>query len=363
MRIRLLDKYIFKEVFFTFLFGVCAFSAVFIGSGTLYRIAGFITEYGAPITSIIKIFVYSLPGIVMYTFPMSMLLAALLTFGRLSASSEITAMRSCGVSLQRIASPVLILGLAVSLFSIWFTEYIVPWANNAYQNVVYYEIEGNTSIQSTDHIILKEIDGGEIQRLMYARRYDAETQTLQNITLQLFENGEVTYVENAEYAKWQGSQWTMYQGIIYEISDGNADHTMRFASQTLPVKASPRQIVREQKKPDELTMKEIRQQIGIMRSQFVDTRKMETELYQRVTIPMASLIFALIGVPLGLQPNRSSSSKGFGISLIIIFIYYVLMTMSGAIAQSGALNPAYAVWIPNVVGLLIGGYLMRKASR
>ncbi|BEU88496.1 LPS export ABC transporter permease LptG [Selenomonas sp. TAMA-11512] len=363
MRVRLLDKYIFKEVFFTFLFGVCAFSAVFIGSGTLYRIARFITEYGAPITSIIKIFVYSLPGIVMYTFPMSMLLAALLTFGRLSASSEITAMRSCGISFQRIASPVLLLGLAVSIFSIAFNEYVVPWANNAYQNVVYYEIEGNTNIQSTDHIILKEIDNGEIQRLMYARRYDAETQTLQNVTLQLFEKGEVTYVENAEYAKWQGSQWTMYQGIIYEIADGNADHTMRFASQTLPVKASPRQIVREQKKPEELTMKEIRQQIGIMRSQFVDTRKMETELYQRVTIPMASLIFALIGVPLGLQPNRSSSSKGFGISLIIIFIYYVLMTMSGAIAQSGALNPAYAVWIPNLVGLIIGGYLMRNAAR
>ena len=78
---------------------------------------------------------------------------------------------------------------------------------------------------------------------------------------------------------------------------------------------------------------------------------------------MASLVFALIGVPLGMQPNRSSSSRGVGLSLLIFFIYYVLMTMAGAIAQSGALNPAYAVWLPNVVGLLAGGWLMRRASR
>ena len=155
----------------------------------------------------------------------------------------------------------------------------------------------------------------------------------------------------------------MYQGVIYEISNGKSEHTMRFDKQTLPINAGPARIVREQKKPEELTMRELRQQIEIMHGQFVDTKKLETELYQRITIPMASLVFALIGVPLGLQPNRSSSSKGFGISLVIIFIYYVLMTVAGAIAQSGALNPAYAVWIPNVVGILVGVYLLRQAAR
>ncbi|MBR6710689.1 MAG: LptF/LptG family permease, partial [Selenomonadaceae bacterium] len=110
MHIRILDKYIFREVVLTFVFGICAFSAVFIGSGTLFRIAEYITDYGASLASVVKIFVYGLPGIIIWTFPMSMLLAVLLTFGRLSSSSEITAMKSCGIGFSRIAAPAILLG-------------------------------------------------------------------------------------------------------------------------------------------------------------------------------------------------------------------------------------------------------------
>ena len=67
-------------------------------------------------------------------------------------------------------------------------------------------------------------------------------------------------------------------------------------------------------------------------------------------------------MPLGIQPTRSSSSRGVGLSLLIFFCYYVLMTLAGAIGQSGALNPAYAVWLPNVAGLIIGVCLMREAA-
>ena len=81
----------------TFLFGICAFSAVSIGSGTLFKIAKYITDYGASLSTVVKVFVFGLPNVIMWTFPMSMLLATLLTFGRLSSSSEITAMKSCGV--------------------------------------------------------------------------------------------------------------------------------------------------------------------------------------------------------------------------------------------------------------------------
>ena len=121
MQIRILDKYIFKEVFKTFIFGICAFSAVFIGSGTLFRIAQYITEYGASLASVAKIFVLSLPGVIIWTFPMSMLLSGLLTIGRLSGNSEITAMKSCGISFYRIAAPAVILGAFVSVFAVYFS--------------------------------------------------------------------------------------------------------------------------------------------------------------------------------------------------------------------------------------------------
>ena len=102
MKLRILDKYIFREIFLSFIFGICAFSAVFIGSGTLFKIAKFITDYGASLSAVVKIFVFSMPSVIIWTFPMSMLLATLLTFGKLSGSSEITissaAETSCAAS-------------------------------------------------------------------------------------------------------------------------------------------------------------------------------------------------------------------------------------------------------------------------
>lgn len=364
LSIRILDRYIFREVFFSAVFGICAFSAVFIGSGTLFKIARYITDYGASFSSVVKIFVYGLPGIIMWTFPMSMLLATLLTFGRLSSSSEITAMKSCGISFGRIAAPAILLGFIASGCSILFNEHVVPWANSASNDVFYYEIQGNTEMRSQDHIIVKEIVGDKIQRLVYAREYRASDETLQGVTMQEFnEEGKVTHVENANYAEWKNDNWIMHEGMIYDISDDERTRTMRFERQILPVKANPRQIVREQKKPEELTMKELKAQIQIMQTQYVNTAKLETELYQRISVPMASLIFALIGVPLGLQPTRNSSSMGFALSVIIIFIYYAVMTLSNAFARGGILDPMFAVWIPNIIGLFFGAFLIYRASK
>ena len=364
MRLRILDRYIFQEVVFAFMFAICAFTAVFIGSGTLFRIARYITDYGASFSSVVKIFVYGLPNIIMWTFPMSMLLATLLTFGRLSSSSEITAMKSCGISFGRIAMPAIFLGVIVTICAILFNEHVVPWANTAYNNVVYYEIQGNTELKSQDHIIVKELAGERMERLIYAREYKAQDEILEGVTMQVFnEEGKVTHVENATYAEWRNEEWVMHDGMIYDLADEQRTHTMKFDRQILPVKASPRQIVREQKKTEELTMSELKAQIEIMKSQYANTNKLETELYQRITVPMTSLIFALIGVPLGLQPTRTPSSMGFALSVVIIFLYYAIMTLANAIARSGAVPPMYAVWLPNVIGLIAGFILIYRASK
>ena len=203
-----------------------------------------------------------------------------------------------------------------------------------------------------------------LQRLVYAREYRASDETMQGITMQEFdENGKLTHVENATYAEWKNNVWIMHDGTIYDISDSDKTRTMRFTTQTLPVKASPRQIVREQKKPEELTMKELKAQIAIMKTQYAETAKLETELYQRISIPMASLVFALIGVPLGLQPTRNTSSAGFAVSVVIIFIYYSIMTLSNALARGGIFEPMYAVWIPNIIGVTFGTFLIYRASK
>ena len=373
MRIRILDKYIFLEICKTFAFAVCAFTAVFVGSGTLFRIAQYITEYGAAISSVVKIFVFSLPGIIVWTFPMSMLLAGLMTTSRLSSSSEITAMKSCGVSFYRIAAPAVLMGILVSIFSINFNEYVVPWSNEAYTHVLEYEIKGRTSPQSQDHVVIKQVEKGTIKRLVYAQHFDENTSTMHLVTMQSYENGVLQQVEKADTAVWADNEWTMHNGVIYDMGqdvDENGEntksgvrHSLQFNTQVLPINSSPAQITREQKKPEEMSMEELNEQIELLKSQFVNTKKLETELYQRVTIPVASLVFILISVPLGVQNTRRSSSAGFATSIVIIFVYYGLMTLSGALGQGGVVHPAVACWIPNIIGGIVGCYLMWRAAR
>ena len=361
---RILDKYIIKELLGPFIFGIASFSSVFIGTGTLLRIAQYVTQYGAPMSAVIKLFIYSLPSIVVLTFPMSMLLAALLAFGRLSGSSEITAMRSGGISFYRLAMPVFIVALFVSVFAVFFTELVVPQSNAAYNNLVNNEIKKSDTLKSQEHIIIKDIQDGMLKRLTYARSFEEGTKTMNAVTIQEFDNGNLVGVEVAEKAIYQGNQWTMYNGVLTDLNtDGKVNRTMNFKEQTMPITKAPNAISNEQKKPDEMTIKELKQQIKVLQGQFVATNKYEVELQQRIAIPMASFVFALIGTPLGLQPNRSSSSIGLGLSIIIIFIYYTIMTVTTALGQGGAIPPILASWIPNIAGIIVGCLLIRKASR
>ena len=361
---RILDKYIIKELLGPFLFGIASFSSVFIGTGTMLRIAQYVTQYGAAMTSVVKLFIYSLPSIMVLTFPMSMLLASLLSFGRLSGSSEITAMRSGGISFYRLAAPVFIIAFFVSIFAVMFAEFVVPQANAAYSNVVRNEIVRNTAPKSQEHIVIKDVRGGALERLTYARKFEESTSTMYAVASQEFDNGRLVRIENAEKAVWQDNRWIMYKGTILDLTtEGKIDRTMNFEQQEMPMDKSPSSISTEQKKPDEMTIKELKQHIKILQSEYVNAALYEMLLHQRITTPMASFIFALIGTPLGLQPNRSSSSIGLGISIIIIFIYYIIMTITTALGEGGALPAFIAAWLPNIAGIIAGYLLIRRASR
>ena len=113
--IKIIDRYIFKELFEPFLFGLGAFTAILSASMIMFELVRAVVLKGMPLIVALQVFIYRLPGIVVYIFPMAMLLAALLAFSRLSGESDIIAFRASGISLYRLIIPVLVLGLLVSL--------------------------------------------------------------------------------------------------------------------------------------------------------------------------------------------------------------------------------------------------------
>lgn len=361
---RILDRYILKELLGPFVFGVAAFSSIFIASGVLFRMVNFITQFGAPFSAVVKIFFFSLPELINYTFPMSMLLASLLAFGRLSSTSEIIAMKSAGISFKRMVLPVFIMAFVVSMLSMAFAEKIVPASKVAYQQVFYQEIYKNTMPRSQEHIVIKDVSGSNIERLTYARRFDEKEGIMYGVTVEEFDGDNLVHIQNAEKATWAKDSWILENGTIHDLSGGEGiNRSVQFQEQVLPIKLSPKQVGRTQKDPDEMSLSELRQQIKSLNHQYVSTAKYEIEMYQRFMIPLASLVFALIGTPLGLQPHRSSSSIGLGLSIIIIFIYYAVMTLTMTLGKNNTIPPLLAAITPNTLGLLVGILLIRKFGK
>ena len=361
-QMRILDKYVIKEFSGPFLFGVAAFTAIFIGSDTLFRLAEYITNYGASALSVTKLFLLALPRIIIYTFPMSVLMGALMCFSRLSGSSELIVMRSSGQRFLRLAAPIFVIAFLISMLAVAFNEYVVPWTNNEYQVVLNQEVRHNMKPSATEHIIIKDMQGGKLAHLLYARRYDPETKQLENITIQEFSDDVVTHVENAPIAVWENDTWYMENGVIYDLTADGVERMMHFDKQVIPYADSPDEIQKKQKDPDEMTIRELKDLRKAYSAAHVDTTDVNMEIQRRFSLPLASFVFALVGAPLGVQKPRSSSSIGFGISVIVIFLYYAVMTFSGALGRGHAIPPELAIWLPNLIALLAGVGFIRKIS-
>lgn len=360
---RILDKYILKQFMGPFLFGVAAFTAIFVGSDTLLKIAEYVTKYGASVTSAIKIFILALPSIVVYTFPMAVLLGSLMCFSKLSGSSELIVMRSAGQSFTRLAMPVFITAFIISIGAVAFNEFVVPWANHEYQLVLNVEIKRNMNPGVTDHVVLRDVQDGKIVHLLYARKYDPKAKTLSNITIQEFQDENLVRMENAPRAEWKNGNWVMEDGVIYDLTTEGVDRMMHFSNQVINYAESPDKIQKDQKKEEEMTIRELAQQVKAFESAHADTTGLVMEMNRRFSLPLASFIFALVGAPLGVQKQRSSSSVGFGISVVIIFLYYAVMTFAGALGRGHVIPPGLSIWIPNIIAFITGVLLIRRASR
>ena len=346
-----------------FLFGVAAFTAIFVGSDTLLKIAEYVTKYGASVTSAIKIFILALPSIVVYTFPMAVLLGSLMCFSKLSGSSELIVMRSAGQSFTRLAMPVFITAFIISIGAVAFNEFVVPWANHEYQLVLNVKIKRNMNPGVTDHVVLRDVQDGKIVHLLYARKYDPKAKTLSNITIQEFQDENLVRMENAPRAEWKNGNWVMEDGVIYDLTTEGVDRMMHFSNQVINYAESPDKIQKEQKKEEEMTIRELAQQVKAFESAHADTTGLVMEMNRRFSLPLASFIFALVGAPLGVQKQRSSSSVGFGISVVIIFLYYAVMTFAGALGRGHVIPSALSIWIPNIIAFIMGVLLIRRASR
>jgi lipopolysaccharide export system permease protein len=357
-----LDRYIFRELLEPFLFGLGAFTAILSASMILFELVRAVVLRGMPLLVALQIFIYRLPGVVVYIFPMAMLLGALLAFSRLSHDSEVIAFRAAGISLFRIIIPVMVLGVMVSLLNLLFSEIVVPEANRAAKNLlIETSLESQPKLQK--NVFVPELEHNVLKRIFYAETMQGSS--LKGVIVQEFADGRLSQIITAREGFWQSAknQWLFKNGIIYLIADtGEYKHLIKFDEQFISIKYTPADFYIGDTSPDDMNMQELKEFINLKQKMGVDVTDFNIQYNMKLAIPFASLVFALLGAPLGLSPRRASGSIGLGLSIIVIFFYYIVTFISMAIGELKLFTPGLAAWTPNLITAGVGWYILKRAS-
>jgi lipopolysaccharide export system permease protein len=360
--IRILDKYILKELLGNFIFGVVIFTTILIAGSILFKLVKLMVEQNIDFFVATKLFIYSLPRLIIFSLPMSVLLSCLVSFSRLSSDNEITAMKAGGISFYNISLTPLLFSLFVYLTSIILNESVVPASQRLYTLTLLQEVKKEKNPLTTKNIFLKEMESDKIRRILYANEFDGKSSIFKKVVDLEFKNGFHIHTIIAEEAKLEKGVWYFKNGKLYNFEKKENIQIVYFKEQKIFTDKTTQDILREQKTPEQMKISELRQEIQILKKEYQDINPLLIELYSRFSLPFSSFIFALLGISLGIKPHRSGSSIGVGLSSIIIFIYYVITTVFNTWGKAGILPPILGAWIPNLLFFLLGIFLLKKVA-
>ncbi|MGQ4649372.1 LptF/LptG family permease [Lyngbya aestuarii] len=370
-----MDRYIASELIPPFLFGIGLFSSIGVAIGSLFEIMRTAVEVGLPISLVLQVLLLSLPQYMAYAFPTSVLLSTLLTYSRFSSDSELVALRSCGVSVYRIVLPAILLSLIITCITFGFNEYVVPAANYQAKVTLDKALNKEQPLFRDRNILYQEYgkverpDGSKekvLKRLFYAERFDG--QQMKGLTILDRSQNQLNQVVTAQAGQWNPIEntWELFDGTIYEISaDASYRTILRFQHQKLQLPRTPLDLANDKRDYNEMNIAQSIERLEIERDSGDDQKvlKLRIRIQQKIALPFACLIFGLVGSTLGNRPQRTSRATGFGISVVMIFGYYFFTAVGDALGLTSSVPPIVAAWLPNLVGLGSGIFLLFKVTR
>lgn len=352
--------YICKEIAVPFILGMATFTSVLL-MGRFLQLADLVVAKGVLFTDILKMVVYLFPFFCIVTIPMSFLLALLLAFGRLSGDSEITAMKSCGIGLNKMLPPVLTCALAAYLATTFITIYALPWGNSSFKKLLVTVIETRATLDVKEQVFNDDFPG----LVIYVDHY--EDNVMSGILIQDERDQKEPSTIFAEKGmiirepETKTLRLSLINGGIHRGTGTNAYRLLEFGNYDLSINLtqSTREVVKNEL---DMTFSELKEALRIHTQDNKERRDILIEFHRRFSLPFACFVFAFVGVPLGIQNSRSGKAAGFSTSIGVILLYYVVLSIGKTLGQKGILHPGLAVWTPDIVFLLIGIYLFRKTA-
>ncbi len=357
--------YILKEIVPIFLIGLMIFTVILLMDKIL-KLIELVVNRGGSLYNILMLFAFISPSFLIITIPVSVLLATLLTFGRLSSDSEVTALKASGMSLYQLFVPILIFALGTFVLASFLVFYGLPWGNRGFKSTLFLLAQSKTDIEIKERVFSDTFSG----LVVYVDRVPLQGSRLEGIII--YDDREKgksnTIIAKEGFFVKNGPD----QDIILRLSTGDIHRyepklqtfqKIKFDTYDLKLELSKTLLAIEKKMKDrELSVEDIREKMKEVKRMGGDTTPYAVEIHKRYAIPFTCIVFALIGVPLGIQPRRSGRSYGFILSLLILLAYYVCLTASEILAMRKTITPVLAGWSPNILLSGLGIYLFVKAA-
>jgi lipopolysaccharide export system permease protein len=362
LQIPLLHSYILRSFFLAFGGALAAFVSLFVVFDFFERLKTFIKEGSTVLQSITYVFL-KVPQVVHLMVPVAVLIATLISVGKLSQLSEMTAMRASGASVSWLIRPLVGAGLLISVLHFLAAETIVPWANEAVEQL--YNID-----------IKKKDETGRLSRENFWYRkdrafygigyYNSKDASLQQVSkLEFDEQFRLQRRTDAETAHWISPTigWSM-RGITETRFDRNGRIDLEtFKRLPLVIGEKPADFYNMQREPEEMSTRQLGRYIAKLRSEGVPVAKYLVDLSAKFSFPLVNAIAVLLAFPFALRPSRSGKMTasficGIGLGFAYHFVHAVCLSLGGA--ELIAVLPA--AWAANVIFLCLGLYLVSGAE-
>ncbi|MCX7626007.1 MAG: LptF/LptG family permease [Candidatus Sumerlaeaceae bacterium] len=401
-----------RELFSPFFMGLGVFTFVFL-VGQLYRLIDLLMTSGASPLLVGQLVLSLLPGILSLTTPMALLVAILMSVGRLSADREIIAVRMSGVNLMHIFAPILVVAGLLSALMIGANISLVPHLNlRATDLATQIEFNVLSSIPPNRFFELETSKEGQSSVFFYERR-NPTTNQMEHINIKTTIEEDLSAEDEARQEQLREKMKKLAQSqdpalksevsklkravdqaqrsrrvresliaasrgeiraditarlITLELTNGSIHYVdvdrptnynvIKFDHFTKGIR--PRMSRTDEgayeKTPREMTVAELRQKI----SERLKSGKYRTELFQRFSIPLACIAFALVAIPLAVYVRPTAKAIAFGISFFLIFLYYGLLNYGISLGKTGSGVAGFAIFFPNILLALIGSLLMYR---
>jgi lipopolysaccharide export system permease protein len=360
---KLLDRYIIRQFLVAALFSLVAVTIVFVVIDVMEKLDDFI-DHDTALPIIVEYYMYFVPEIIKLVTPVAMLLSSLFVTARMSSQNELTAMKSAGISLYRLMVPYLGVAIVVSALSIYFNGWIVPRANKTKFTLERVHLKKDVISGSGANIFFQ--DGPT--RIVSLGYYDEKRQTATRVSIQDFGEPNLTTIVvrvDAVSISWDSTsrQWILNSGIRRWFEDGK-ERLESFKTQPAGrLNFMPDDLRKKQEKPDEMESYALAEFIQNQQRAGQDVARWLVAFYSKISFPFASVIVILFGVPFSSIKRRGGAGIQLGISLLICFIYLIVMKVSQVFGYNGDVDPLLTAWAANIMFAVGAVFLMIRVRK